>query len=235
MPNRLPSARWILLICTAFASAVQAVTISPVLVELSASQRVASVTLSNPSDQAISFQAETLTWNQLDGTDHYEPTEELMVTPPIAEIPPQSSQIFRVTLRRPLADNTEKAYRLILEDVSEELSTQPGVIAIRFKHNLPVFVAPAGEMKDSLRWSQCAAAMGKGCVHLDNEGNRRIRILELTVAGKGGQQTVQGGTVLAGAWKQWHFDLLSGQGQPITIIAKTDQGELSADLSMPMP
>ena len=235
MLRRLPFSRWLLLVGVALAGTVQAVTISPVLVELSPAQRVVSVTISNPSDQPMSFQAETLTWSQSDGTDHYEPTEDLLVAPPIAEIPPQSSQIFRVTLRRPLSGTVEQAYRLILEDVSEELSPQPGVVVIRFKHNLPVFVILAGETKAAPRWSRCAATVSKGCVRLDNDGSRRIRVSELTVAGQGWQQTIQGGAVLAGAWKQWNFDLSSGRNQPTSITAKTDQGEISADISSPGP
>jgi fimbrial chaperone protein len=217
------------------AGSVQAVTISPVLIELSTARRIVSVTISNPSEQAMSFQAETLAWSQPDGANHYEPTEDLLVAPPIAEIPPQASQIFRITLRRPLSGTVEQAYRLVLEDVSEELAPQPGVVAIRFKHNLPVYVIPPGETKAEPRWSRCATAAGKGCVQLDNDGSRRLRVSELTVAGQGWQQKIQGGAVLAGAWKQWSFDLASGRSPPDSITAKTEQGEISAGLSAPKP
>ncbi|MFA5924296.1 MAG: fimbria/pilus periplasmic chaperone [Methylococcaceae bacterium] len=227
--------RWLLLVGAALSGSIQAITISPVLIELSPARRVVSVTISNPSDQAMSFQAETLTWSQPDGTNHYEPTDDLLVAPPIAEIPPQASQIFRVTLRQPLSGTVEQAYRLVLEDVSEELAPQPGVVAIRFKHNLPVYVTPPGETKAAPRWSRCAAAAGKGCVRLDNDSNRRLRVSELTVAGKDWQQKIPGGAVLAGAWKQWNFDLASGRSQPDSITAKTEQGEISANLSAPKP
>ncbi|WP_174627544.1 fimbrial biogenesis chaperone [Candidatus Methylobacter favarea] len=223
--------RWLLLASAAFAGSVQAITISPVLIELSTARRIVSVTVSNPSEQAMSFQAETLAWSQADGTDHYQPTEDLLIAPPIAEIAPQSSQIFRVALRRPLSATVEQTYRLVLEDVSKELHPQPGDVAIRFKHNLPVYVTPAGEAKAAPRWSRCAAAAGKGCVRLDNAGNHRLRVSELTVAGQGWQQKIPGGAVLAGAWKQFNFDLATGRSPPDSITANTDQGEMSANLS----
>ncbi len=231
MSSRSAFARWLLLAGAAFIGTVQAITISPVLIELSPAQRVVSVTISNPSEQAMNFQVETLTWSQPGGANHFEPTEDLLVAPPIAEIPPQASQIFRVTLRRPLSGTAEQAYRLVLEDVSEALNPEPGVVAIRFRHNLPVYVTPPGETKAAPRWSRCTAAAGKGCVRLDNDGNRRIRVSELTVAGQGWQQKIPGGAVLAGAWKQWSFDLASGRSQPDSITAKTEQGEISANLS----
>jgi fimbrial chaperone protein len=229
-------ARVLLFAGALFAASVQAVTVSPVRVELSPAQRVATVTISNSSDQPISFQAETLTWSQQDGADRYEPTDELLVAPPIAEIPPQSSQIFRVALRGPLAEAGERAYRLILEDVSEILAPQPGTIAIRFNHNLPVFAVSANDAaKAEPRWSRCAASPGKGCVRLDNYGSRHLRLSETTVTGPGWRQTIQGGTVLAGAWKRWLFDLPSGGSPPAGITAMTDQGALSAELSATPP
>lgn len=236
MLGRLLFIRWLLLVSTTLAGSVQAITISPVLVELSTARRVVSVTVTNASDQAVNFQAEPMAWSQPDGTNHYEPTEDLMVVPPIAEISPKSSQIFRVTLRRPLSATVEQSYRLMLEDVTEDLSPKPGVVTIRFKHNLPVFISPAGEAKAEPRWSRCAAVAGKGCVQLNNDGGQRIRLSELTVAGTGWQQVLEGGTVLAGAWKQWSFDLPKGKNQPTLIKAKAEQGPISADLSStPMP
>jgi fimbrial chaperone protein len=229
-------ARVLLVAGALFAASVQAVTVSPVRVELSPARRVATVSITNSSDQPISFQAETLTWSQQDGADRYEPTDELLVAPPIAEIPPQSSQIFRVALRGPLAETGERAYRLVLEDVSEILAPQPGTVAIRFNHNLPVFAVSANDAaKAEPRWSRCAASPGKGCVRLDNDGSRHLRLSELTVTGPGWRQTIQGGTVLAGAWKRWLFDLPSGGSPPAGITAMTDQGALSAELSATLP
>jgi len=232
MSSRLAFARWLLLAGAAFAGSVQAINISPVLIELTPSQRVVSVTISNPSDQAMNFQVETLSWSQPDGTNHYQPTEDLLVAPPIAEIPPQGSQIFRVTLRHPLSGTVEQTYRLVLADISEVLNPKSGMLAIRFRHNLPVYVTPPGEdvAKAAPRWSRCTGAAGKGCVRLDNDGSRRIRVSALTVAGQGWQQKVPGGAVLAGAWKQFNFDLASGLSPLDSITAKTEQGEISANL-----
>lgn len=230
MLSQLSFGCWLLLASILFVNSAHAITISPVMIELSNARRIVSVTINNPSDQAINFQAETLAWSQSDGSDLYQPTAALIVAPPISEIPPNSSQIFRVALRVPPSNTIEHAYRLVLEDVSEVLTPQPGVVAIRFKHNLPVFVMPSGEAEVALRWRRCAAAAGQGCVRLDNEGNRRIRLLELMVAGQGWQKAIQGGTVLAESWRQWHFDLPAGQSQPASITAETDQGAISADL-----
>ena len=99
-------------------SAAQALTISPVLVELSPARRVASITISNPGDTPLSFQTQVRAWSQPDGADAYADTDALFVVPPIAEIAAGGSQIFRVTTRTRLGA-AEHAWRLIFEDVSE--------------------------------------------------------------------------------------------------------------------
>jgi hypothetical protein len=59
----------------------QAVVIAPVLVEISPPQRVASITVSNPDGDPISYQAQALSWQQAAGADQYEPTDQLIVVP----------------------------------------------------------------------------------------------------------------------------------------------------------
>jgi len=220
-----------------FEDCAEAVVISPVLIELTPQHPVVSVQLVNDSTETMTFQAETLKWRQVEDKDLYDETQDLLVAPPIAVIGAGAKQIFRITLRSPVANDGERAYRLFLEDVTEETSSKPGVLKFHFRHNLPVFAAPSSDAKIDQRWSQCAALAGKGCVRLDNHGNRRIRFSELTVAGEGWQQVINksGVTVLTGAWKQWSFDLPSDRGQPVHITAKSEQGPISADISSPGP
>lgn len=220
-----------------FEDCAEAVAISPVLIELTPQQRVVSVQLLNDTADTMMFQAETLKWRQVEDKDLYDETQDLLVAPPIAVIGAGAKQIFRITLRSPGANDGERAYRLFLEDVTEETASQPGVLKFHFRYNLPVFAVPSGAAKIDRRWSLCAAIAGKGCVRLDNRGNRRIRFSELTVAGEDWQQVINKGgvTVLTGAWKQWSFDLPSGRGQPVRISAKSEQGPISADLSAPKP
>lgn len=237
MKTQLLHLRWLMLLA-ALASTAQAVTVSPIRVDLSSKQKIASVTINNDSDQVMSFQAETVAWTQVNGTDSYQPTQDLLISPVVVQIPAKSSQVFRVALRQPLSGDVEKTYRLILEDVSEVINPQPDIVAVHFKHNLPVYVTPESEAKLALRWSHCKALSGKGCVRLDNDGNSHIRFLELTVGGNRWQQVIKNGvgvSVLAGAWKEWVFDLNKGQNQPTNIKAKTEQGSITADLSAPSP
>jgi fimbrial chaperone protein len=206
--------------------AVNALTISPVIVELSPVRRVVSITLTNPSENTLSFQAETLAWTQPDGRDRYEETSDLMVVPPIAEIAPGASQIFRITTRTP-PSSREQAYRLILEDVTAETAALPdsATVNIRVRHSLPVFVAAAGKPRASAHLGPCAAPTAGACVRLDNDGKRYLTVKALTIeSSAGGKEVAVGTRVLAGAWREWTFDLPTNSTGPLRVRVDTSAG-----------
>ena len=217
-------------------AAVHALTISPVLVELSPARRVTSVTLTNSDSAPIRFQAQVLAWTQSNGADSYEETSDLIVVPPIAEIPVGGSQIFRVTLRAKPAVQ-EQAFRLIFEDVTEAVA--PSVpsdnvgINIRVNHNLPVFFAAAGKQHTETRLGPCTLPppSANGCVRLDNDGNRYAQIKSLTVESDSWNKQVPISTrILAGAWRQWTFDVPPTVTGPIKVTADTRDGPVTTEL-----
>lgn len=213
-----------------------AMSISPILVELTPARRVASVSMTNPGDQPKTFQAQLLAWSQRDGTDQYAETDDLIITPVIALIAPGSTQIFRVAVRSKSAATVEQAYRLILEDVTEESRPQTSVgVSLRYRFSLPVMSAPTTPVRASPRWSLCSAPAGKVCVRLDNDGNRRLRLSTVTLEGQDGwRRDVPGvGTVLAGAWKEWRLDSLPGQGAPSRVSATGEGESLGGEFAPP--
>jgi len=211
----------------------QALTISPVLVELSPDRRITSITLSNPADHPVSFQTQILAWSQSDGTDVYADSEDLIVVPPIAEIGAGASQIFRLTARGAPAAQ-ERTYRLIFEDVTDVVTTaHPAgevTIDIRVNHSLPVFIAAPGKTLAQPRLSACAdlgpsSAPASRCVRLDNDGNHYMQVKSLTVAGADWRQDLNSGArVLAGAWRQWTFDVPPHAAGVVQVQANTTGG-----------
>ena len=104
------------------------------------------------------------------------------------------------------------------------------------RFNLPLFAAPSASARAVLRWSQCAAAAGQGCVRLDNDGNRRIRLSALNVQGQGLRQEFPGGvTVLAGAWHDWTFKQVPDVRLPWLISAQSEAGPLNAEVLVAPP
>jgi fimbrial chaperone protein len=216
------------------------VVITPVLLELGARQRAVtvSVTLSEQAPAPMLLQSEVLRWSQqVDGDPMLEPTADLLVAPAIAELRPGQTQLFRVAMGRPRDGQDEVAYRLILEDSAEPTGTadpESGMtIKFRMRYDLPVFVAPPTPVHRALRWQSCEAAVGRACVSLANNGNRRVSLKHLVVEGAGWQKElpITSATVLAGASRQWVFDLPEGPAGPIKVKAETATGLVTAELS----
>lgn len=214
-------------------------TISPVVVEVDTPRKAVAITVTNSSDQAVRLQARSLLWQQVGGADRYEPNDDLLVVPPIVELPANGSQIFRVALRQPTASPVERTYRLVLEDITAP-SSAPGntAVAFRFIHNLAVLVAPSAQAQSSVRWSPCPASAAdtsaQACVSMRNTGNRRVKVQTLTLAGDGWQETLDlkgGVNVLAGAQREWRMPLQAGKsGAPRSLKVQTARGEtLQAD------
>lgn len=224
-------------------AAVQAqVVINPVVVEFTPRQRIASVTvsLSETAARPMRLQAEIRSWQQdLQGKDISRPSTDLLVTPPIAELRPGQKQLFRVALRGPRQDGGELAYRLVLEDVAPppppeaRAANSPDVsIRLRMRYDLPVLLAPTGQVVKRLRWKPCAAAPSDGrpaaCVRLLNAGNRRVKVQSLTLSGSSWEQKLalnEGANVLAGAEREWHIPLQPGQTGALALRVETASGE----------
>lgn len=225
--------------------------INPVVVELGARQRTAAVTvtLSDQASAPMRLQAALLRWKQdAQGQALTEPSDVLLVTPPIAELQPGSQQVFRVALRGMRPAPEELAFRLILEDIAEPADTAiaPGmVIKFRMRYDLPVLIAPAGPVVNALRWKPCtpvaapaepalpatppAVRQGEACVRLLNAGNRRVKVQKLTLAGDGWQQALslkEGENVLVGAEREWRVPLAKEQeGALRSVQVQTARGE----------
>ena len=193
-----------LAVLPAFADAV---TLSPVRVDVTPTQPVATLTVSNPGSTPMRFQAQVLAWGQRDGVDQREASDDLIVAPGIADIPAGGRQIFRIAARSP-ASGAERAYRLVLEDIGEAAPAEGGASAIRLRinHDLPVFVTPAGLAPAKLVLTPCAKP-APACVRVRNDGDTHgvVRSLHFDGADWRKDHPVNA-RILAGAWREWQVD-----------------------------
>jgi fimbrial chaperone protein len=200
----------------AAAASAQAL-ISPVLIEFKPKQKITTVrvTLSDKATSPMRLQAQLLSWRQdAKGAAVTQPSDDLVVTPRIAELKPGQQQVLRLALRGSLPAETEMAYRLVLEDIADSRPVDMGggaAVNFRMAYDLPVLVAPRGPVVHALRWRNCAAAATpratKGaCVRIVNAGNSHVKVQSLTISGDGWQQSLnlkEGEPVLAGDEREW--------------------------------
>lgn len=214
-------------------TSASAIIISPVQLGLSAINPVTSFKVTNDTNSAITYQSKALTWEQINGLDSQNETEDLVITPPIVTIKPKTSQIFRVSMLKLIPHSTEQAYRVFLEDISEDkIENSEAGVSFKFNHNLPLFYTPK-TIASSLLWSLCESAIiGKSCLRLENKGNSHFRINNLSARSKSNNFPIDGSkTILAGSFQEWNYFTKNGSDsiddiyilttkEPITLNVK---------------
>jgi fimbrial chaperone protein len=210
----------------------------PVGLSLSANYTKGMITVSNQGKEAVVIQAETVSWKQLDSENQYEPTQELLVNPPLFTIHPGRSQVLRVGLRQVKPVKQEIAYRLLLREVpNAPLSNEQvdegkqGNIRVLLQLSLPIYIAPAVSSSQS-QWSAHQDVDGAVALKLNNNGNVHMLVNELTLrnadADKNAEPlaTIKVNTVVFPAqshhWKITPESKL--KGQRFVLEVKTDKG-----------
>jgi fimbrial chaperone protein len=202
-----------------------AVTLSPVLIEVSPARPIVTLTVSNPGDQPMRYQAQVLAWTQANGAEQRVASNELIVSPAIADIPAGGQQIFRIASRVP-AGAQQRAYRLVLEDLgaAAPVAGQVG-IQLHVNHDLPVFVSPKDLAPSRLALAECSTPRA-GCVRVRNDGAQFGVVRAIRFDGVAKELTVNA-RVLAGAWREWQVPGVA-QASLAAARVQTQDGELRA-------
>lgn len=101
----------------------------------------------NNKNEPIVLQARVFLWKQQNNTDEFEPQDELVISPPIIEVKPDAQQIFRVMNRKGAINNSirEKSYRILIDEVPREDSTEGSQLRFQMRYSLPLFVGRPDE------------------------------------------------------------------------------------------
>lgn len=227
--------------------ALAGISIEPVVIQLAQANRAATIRITNHGEQGLHLQAAVFRWSQA-GADRREPSDELLVVPPIVEIAPGASQLLRVALRRRQPVPREQAYRLLLQDIGPAASgAVENQVRMPLSHDLPVLVAPAGPAVRAITWAGCgpsgdaapATTPPGPCLRLANQGSRRVKFDALTLSGPHGDRRVALPTplnLLAGSF----LDLPLPADAPAppatrTVLVHATEGEPVAAQAAPAP
>jgi fimbrial chaperone protein len=217
--------------------------VDPVRVELSPQQQTAAIIVRNESDQPSSIQIQAVTWSQVDGKDVYTPTRELLVSPPIATIPPKSDQVIRVALRRPADPSKELAYRINLQELPHEQATESTGVQVALRIGLPVFVQSLkGDAAPKMAWSVARVSDSQLRVQVRNQGNAHVQISDFSLHAAGTTQAVTSESassyVLAGQSREWLLKTSSSQAIAngrLRLMAFTDADKVDTELVLGSP
>ncbi len=206
--------------------------VAPVLLEVAAPGATTTVTLRNTGVSPITTQVRVFRWIQDGGKERFEPTEDVVASPPAAELRPGQDYVVRVVrlAKTPLAG--EEAYRLLIDELPQP--TQRGR-AVNFvvRHALPLFFDSQDGSAPRASWR----VTQKGRVvslTATNEGDRRIRLSGVKI--DSGAKTVSFGPGLVGyslghSAMSWTIATSGPALQPgakVAINGQTEEGPFDA-------
>jgi fimbrial chaperone protein len=220
---------------TANTASAQSLTVLPVSIQMAPGQMATSLTLINQGTAETSVQIRAYAWSQKDGKDTLTPSTDVLTSPPIATIPPGTTHVVRLVLRKP-AVGQEAAYRILLDQIPGP--SAPGTVRIALRLSIPIFAEPTGRAVPHMQYHVERNA-GQSFLVATNDGGHHesIRNIALTTSDGGAVKTDNRMTpyVLAGATKRWSIDgstNLPAAGGSLKLNALADAGAVAEPISV---
>jgi fimbrial chaperone protein len=225
------AAIFFILIAAAVAGA-QALSVIPVTIHLAAGQKTTSLTITNQGTAETAVQIRAYAWSQKsdNGDIQLNPTNMVVLSPPIARIAPKSSQVVRLILRM-TPERQEVTYRILIDQVPPP--AQAGVISVVLRLSIPIFAPPPIRSFSDLQFH-----LERDADHIylvaNNAGNLHdvVRDIALTTGDGRKLEPESGGAtpyILSGATRRWRFVLkepLPPQTDTLRLTAKADAGAI---------
>lgn len=247
----------------AYGQSGRSLLIWPLNPTIKAQENAAALWLENPSDQPITMQIQSYAWAQQDGEDVYAPQSEVIATPTLVTLAPRAKQLIRITRLGPPPSQPERAYRLIVDEVPVERTSdteQQLVTGIQFRmrYSLPLFTYAAGILPPSeanigggasknsakgqyppavLRWHLTQDGKQR-VIEIENSGQGHARLTSAKLIGPNGDTQLASGLmgyVLAGSRLRYPLpDALQDSDAPLQFIASVNNAA-PAPLPKPTP
>ena len=204
--------------------------VGPTRIELTRQRPVGVIEVRNDNPGPVLVQIERMLWIQRNGEDSYEPTQQLIVTPPVVQLASGAMQIVRVGLRSPPEDGRERAFRVYVREVPTPAPDGADGIQVALRVGVPVFF-DLGGTDSHLHWLIQAPEAGKVRVLARNDGSHWEHVTRVEARDRKSGATVwksaQAGYLLAAGQRVWSGPTLMPiqVGDPVDLIVTTETGE----------
>lgn len=185
--------------------------VSPVTLTLQATQQADGLWLSNAGSAPLDAQVRVFRWTQVDGQERLEPTQALLVSPPMLQLPVEGRQLVRVIRSGPPpAGRAEEAYRVLVDELPLPQANGEKGLNFVMRHSLPIFVAPAGAPPSppQLKWALQRQG-DQAVLEVGNSGGTHAQLADVVFTDAAGHRTVVHsglmGYVLPGATSRWQL------------------------------
>lgn len=188
-----------------------AVVLWPVDPIIAAGQTATALWVENRGQEPVTLQVRSLGWSQSANEDRYAPQDEVVTSPPIANVGPGQRQLIRVIRRDTGATSAEHSYRLLIDELPPPMDpTKPdgasAHLAVQMRYSIPLFTYDGEVAAKPTLIARTVMIEGKRYAEIRNVSQRHARLLNLRIQNGARDFTVNAGLlgyVLGGATMRW--------------------------------
>lgn len=158
--------------------------LSTVRIELNDKQSSTALIVSNVGETDTLVHFRVMSWGQAEAEDVLSPTQDVMVNPPMAAIAAGQKQMIRIGYKGNLQQQTERTYRLFVEEVPRQNRERVQAVETYLKISLPVFVAPLAKTESRLS-GVIDRTSGQPVLRLHNASGSHVRLVSYTLSTPG--------------------------------------------------
>ena len=212
--------------------------VGPTRVSLADPASVESLTVRNAGDADMIVQLEKFAWHQREGLDEYEPTDELIATPPVFRVAAGGVQTIRIGVRSAAESDRQRAYRVFVREVPSEVTNAAGGLRVALRIGVPVFQGVSQAPADSVSWIAARQEDGRIAITANNAADAYVHVSELQLCPASGAdcmwRSVEGAYVLAHGSHAWQAPSLRlAEGSPrLRLLVKTDDRTLHREIEI---
>ena len=112
----------------------------PTLVEIAPQAGASRFILANTGDAPVAAQVRVFAWSQVDGEDRLTPSQDVVLSPPIARVEAGSEQVVRLVRTGPAATAVDRTYRLVVNELPADKADPTTAVSVRMQYVIPLFV-----------------------------------------------------------------------------------------------
>lgn len=209
--------------------------ISPTRLDKVLPESAGVITLRNGNTRPINVQVRVLRWSQVMGIERFDPTTEVVASPPVAKVGANNQYLLRVVRVSKKPAVIEESYRVLVDELPDPAQKKVGNVNFTVRFSMPAFFRDAGTPPAQVSWN---IRRGNGGYLLSgtNTGATKLHLKNVQLIQNGrviATKNDVAGHVIAGGTAQFSLGNAKGlTAGSATLKLETDNGPLEANVDV---
>jgi fimbrial chaperone protein len=210
--------------------------VAPLRVNIDNADDIEVVRITNPREFQVTYSVKAFRWMTSSSIADLQPTDDLLVVPPVFSVEAGQQQIIRVAARHWDGEGRERAYRIVIDEVASQVEPDKS-IDFNFSITMPVFVAPETARAEPAWSLELDQEEGTKLI-VQNLGTAHLAFDDLKLVPNSAAKPIFsipiGGPIFPGERRSWPLNVaLSDLKGPLYLAAGTDRGPIEAMVKLP--